>query len=164
MAKSSPPPPPRKLGAGNSLSSPWSSEARAGPRAAALPLGRGGLRSKPEWGCFCLSRQRIGCHLQMQMAPFPGMRLGHGLVQLHAEARLRWRDDISVLPFDLLLQKLGVEAVPGLDRFKDQEIRQRDGKLDVGRRHDRPAIAVRRHLNMLRLGHGGDLLGLQYAA
>src|SRR5262245_34856406 len=92
------------------------------------------------------------------------MRLADGLVELDADAWLLGRDHPAVLPFDLLLQQRLVETVPLLQRFEDQEGGQRGGELDIGRAHDRPAIAVRRDLDMIRLRHRGDLLRFQYAA
>ena len=96
--------------------------------------------------------------------PVIGMRLADRLVELDAEAGLLRRDDVAVLPLDLLLQQRGVETVPLLQRFQDEEVGQRHRELDVGGADDRPAIAVRRDLDVVGLGHGGDLLGFENAA
>ena len=53
------------------------------------------------------------------------MRLADGLIELDAKAGLLGRNDVAVLPFDLLLEQLFVKAIPLLERFQDQEIRQR---------------------------------------
>src|SRR5690606_40646048 len=79
----------------------------------------------------------------------------------HAQSGLRRGYDVTVLPFDLFLEQPGVKAVPLLEGFKNEEIRQGHGKLYVGRANDRPAIAVRRYLYLPGFRHGRDLLCLQ---
>src|ERR1700685_314982 len=92
------------------------------------------------------------------------MRARDVLVQLDSQARPVWRDDVAVLPADRLLEKVGLKAVPALDALQDQEVRAAGRELDVGGADDGTAIEMRRDLRVMRLGHAGDLLGLQETA
>ena len=67
-------------------------------------------------------------------------------------------DDIAVLPADRLFQDRGLEAVPALDAFENEEIRDAGRELDVGRADDRAAIEMRRDLRVMRLGHAAIFL------
>src|ERR1700677_3573759 len=109
-------------------------------------------------------RDRTGPWHQVQRLPREGMGARDVLVQLDAESRLVGRDDVAVLPADRLLQELGLKTVPTLDALQDQEIRAARRELDVRGADDRPAIEMRRDLRVVRLGHPGDLLGLQQTA
>src|SRR3569833_3983053 len=86
------------------------------------------------------------------------------LVQLDTQAGLGWGNDVAVFPAYRFLQDPGVEAVPALDAFEDQEVGAAGGELDVGSAYDRSAIQVRGDLHVIDLCHAGNLLGLEKAA
>jgi hypothetical protein len=80
-----------------------------------------------------LRKQRFLGHLQVQILPRPRVRFADGFVELDTEPGFLRRNNPAVLPLDFLLQKLFVEAIPLLERFQNEEVWQRRGKLDVGR-------------------------------
>src|SRR5690606_20993931 len=102
-------------------------------------------------------------HHQVQLVTLVGIRSRHRLVELDAEPGLARWGDVAVLPGDPAYE-VAVEATPVLDRFENQQVGDARAELDVRRPLDRPGIEVGRHLGVVRLGHGGDLLGLQYPA
>ena len=56
-----------------------------------------------------------------------------------------------------------METLPVQNAFLDQEVGAAGGELDVGSAHHWAAIKVRRDLNVISLGHGGDLFAFQNA-
>src|SRR5579871_7051911 len=106
-------------------------------------------------------RYGILSHLEMQHVTLVGMAGDELLVELDAEARLRRRDHIARLPADRLAQDVGVEALPALDAFEDQEVGAAGRELDVGRSDHGAAIEVGRELHVLYLRERCDLLGLE---
>src|SRR6056297_4068450 len=100
----------------------------------------------------------------MEGVAIVGVRPRDRVVELDAEAGSVRREDMPVLPADRRPQKRPVEAVEALDALEDQEIRDGEAEMDVGRRLDRPAIEMRCDLGAARLRHRRDLLRLEDAA